>query len=44
MTTPSRRTVGVYDRPHPLRTRKVIAPVLIAVVVAIAYAIWWYVA
>ena len=38
MTTPSRNTVGVYDRPHPLRTRKVMVPVLVAVVVAIAYA------
>jgi len=44
MPTPSRNTVGVYDRPHPLRTRKVLVPVLIAVVVAIAYAVWWYVA
>ena len=26
MTSPSRNTVGVYDRPHPLRTRKVIVP------------------
>jgi hypothetical protein len=39
----SRSSVGVYDRPHPLRTRKVMVPVLIAVVVAVAYAIWWYV-
>lgn len=43
MTMPSRSTVGVYDRPHPFRTRKVFVPVLVAVVVAIAYAIWWYV-
>jgi len=40
---PSRSSVGVYDRPHPLRTRKVVVPVLIAVVVAVAYAIGWYV-
>jgi hypothetical protein len=40
---PSRSSVGVYDRPHPLRTRKVVVPVLIAVVVAAAYAMWWYV-
>jgi hypothetical protein len=44
MTTPSRNTVGVYDRPHPLRTRKVVVPVLVAVALAIAYATWWYVA
>ena len=44
MATPSRKAVGVYDRPHPLRTRKVIVPLAIAVVVAVAYAIWWYVA
>ena len=35
MTSPSRNTVGVYDRPHPLRTRKVMVPVLVAVVVTI---------
>jgi len=44
MTTPSRNTVGVYDRPHPLRTRKVLVPIVVAVVVAIVYAVWWYVA
>jgi len=44
MTMPSRSTVGVYDRPHPLRTRKVMVPVIVAIVVTIAYAIWWYVA
>ena len=33
MTAPSRNTVGVYDRPHPLRTRKVLVPVLVAGVV-----------
>jgi hypothetical protein len=43
MTAPSRNTVGVYDRPHPLRTRKVLVPVLVAVVGAIAYGVWAYV-
>jgi len=42
MTSPSRNTVGVYDRPHPLRTRKVIVPVLVAVVVTIGYAVFFY--
>jgi len=37
----SRNTVGVYDRPHPLRTRKVLVPVLMAVVVVIAYALYF---
>jgi len=40
---PSRSSVGVYDRPHPLRMRKVVVPMLIAAVVAVAYAIGWYV-
>ena len=44
MPSPPRNTVGVYDRPHPLRTRKVLVPVLAAVVVTIAYALWWYLA
>jgi len=35
-------TVGVYDRPHPLRTRKVLVPAAIAVVVALGYAGWFY--
>ncbi|HSC22174.1 MAG TPA: hypothetical protein VLG08_00535 [Casimicrobiaceae bacterium] len=34
-------TVGVYDRPHPLRTRKVIVPVAVFVVVALAYALYF---
>ena len=42
MTSRPRNTVGVYDRPHPLRTRKVLVPTAIAVVVAIAYAAWFY--
>jgi len=42
MTSPSRNTVGVYDQPHPLRTRKVIVPVLVAVVVTIGYAVFFY--
>ena len=41
MPPPSRNTVGVYDRPHPLRTRKVVLPVLIAVVVVIGYAVYF---
>jgi hypothetical protein len=34
-------TVGVYDRPHPLRTRRVLVPVAVALVVAAAYALWF---
>ncbi len=44
MAEPSRKSVGVYDRPHPLRTRKVLIPVLVALVVAAAYALWAYLA
>jgi len=44
MTEPSRKSVGVYDRPHPLRTRKVLIPVIVALVVAAAYALWAYLA
>jgi hypothetical protein len=36
------RTVGVYDRPHPLRTRKVLVPLAVAAVVALACALWFY--
>ena len=36
------RTVGTYDRPHPLRTRKVLVPLAVAAVVALAYALWFY--
>jgi hypothetical protein len=42
VTARSRSTVGVYDRPHPLRTRKVLLPVLVAAGVAIVYALWAY--
>jgi len=38
---PSRCTVGVYERPHPLRTRKVLIPFGVMVAVAIAYAVAW---
>ena len=38
----SRNAVGVYDRPHPLRTRKVIVPVLAAVAAALVWAAWAY--
>lgn len=41
MPPPSRNAVGVYDRPHPLRTRKVLLPVLVAVVVVIGYALYF---
>jgi len=41
-TAASRNSVGVYDRPHPLRTRKVLVPTAIAVVVGIGYALWFY--
>ncbi len=34
----SRSTVGIYERPHPLRTRKVLVPVIVAVAVALVYA------
>ena len=37
-----RNAVGVYDRPHPMRTRKVLVPIVVFVVVAIAYALWFY--
>ena len=41
MPPPSRSSVGVYDRPHPLRTRKVLVPVLVAIVVVIGYALYF---
>ncbi|HSC99963.1 MAG TPA: hypothetical protein VLI21_13745 [Casimicrobiaceae bacterium] len=44
MPEPSRKSVGVYDRPHPLRTRKVLIPVIVAIVVAAAYALWAHLA
>jgi hypothetical protein len=42
MTAPSRKSVGIYERPHPLRTRKVLIPVLVAVAVAVVYGSWAY--
>jgi hypothetical protein len=42
MTEPSRRAVGIYDRPHPLRTRKVLVPATIAIVIAVLYGLWAY--
>ena len=35
----SRNAVGVYERPHPLRTRRVLVPVVIFVLIAIVYAL-----
>ena len=40
--TPSRNAVGVYDRPHPLRRRKVLAPAVVAVAVGVVYGLWAY--
>jgi hypothetical protein len=37
---PSRRAVGIYDRPHPFRTRKVLVPIATLAIVAVAYAIY----
>jgi hypothetical protein len=37
----SRNAVGVYQRPHPLRTRKVLLPVTIFVLIAIVYALYF---
>ena len=42
MSERSRKAVGVYDRPHPLRTRKVLIPALVAIVVVVAYALFAY--
>lgn len=42
MTPPPHNKIGVYDRPHPLRTRKVWVPTAIGVVVAIGYGLWFY--
>jgi hypothetical protein len=42
MTQPSRKSVGVYDRPSRLRSRKVLIPATVAVGVGIAYALWAY--
>ena len=35
------RTVGVYERPHPLRTRRVVVPIAVFVAFAIAYALYF---
>jgi len=37
----SRNAVGVYDRPHPLRTRKVLVPVVIFVLMALVYGLYF---
>ncbi len=42
MTPSAHKAVGVYDRPHPLRTRKVLIPTAIGVAVAIGYGLWFY--
>ena len=42
MTEGPRKAVGVYDRPHPLRTRRVVLPLIVAVAAAIAYGLWAY--
>ncbi|HLX26994.1 MAG TPA: hypothetical protein VKV24_00705 [Casimicrobiaceae bacterium] len=36
-----RRTVGIYERPHPFCTRKVLVPTATFVIVAIGYAIYF---
>jgi hypothetical protein len=41
MAPRTRNTVGVYDRPHPLRTRRVLIPVAIALVVILGYVLWF---
>jgi len=40
-TAASRNSVGVYDRPHPLRTRKVLVPVVIFVLMALVYGLYF---
>jgi hypothetical protein len=42
MNESRRNAVGVYDRPHPLRTRKVLVPIAVALVVAIGYGLWFH--
>jgi hypothetical protein len=37
----SRNAVGVYERPHPLRTRKVLVPVVIFVLMALVYGLYF---
>jgi len=41
MTGGPRKAVGVYDRPHPLRTRKVLVPVVIFVLMALVYGLYF---
>jgi hypothetical protein len=36
------RTVGVYDRPHPLRTRRVLVALAVAAVAALASVLWFF--
>lgn len=36
----SRKAVGVYERPHPLRTRKALVAAAIALVGALACGVW----
>ena len=38
---PARKAVGVYDRPHPLRTRRVLVPVAVFAIVALGYALYF---
>jgi len=42
MNKQTRGAVGVYDRPHPLRTRKALVSAAVAIVVAAGYALWFY--
>ncbi|MGE5170214.1 MAG: hypothetical protein ACM3JC_07550 [Rudaea sp.] len=39
-----RKAVGIYDRPHPLRTRRVLVTAAVAAVTIAAYALWLYLA
>jgi hypothetical protein len=39
-----RKAVGVYERPHPLRTRKVLVPAAVAFLTIAACALWLYLA
>jgi hypothetical protein len=40
----SRKAVGIYERPHPLRSRRIVLSVAIAAGVAILYALWAWLA
>ena len=42
MTAPSRKSVGIYDRPHPFRTRRVLIPAIVAIAVSAFYGAWWW--